>query len=223
MYWQLCNACGHSFTNGYFTDEATRTLFSRANKYQVPSPELLERQRYIYARIIERISGVLKRQNGKWLDIGFGNGIMLTTCEEFGFTPVGIDMRKVAVDIMSSFGFEAYCMDFLEFRQFNSYTIISMADVLEHMPYPKHALAHAYKLLEAGGLLFVSCPNSDSFLWKILNINKRNPYWMEIEHYHNFGRKRLYELLKETGFEPLMYSISERYRVGMEVIAIKNT
>jgi hypothetical protein len=46
-----------------------------------------------------------------------------------------------------------------------------------------------------------------------------NPYWGEIEHYHNFGRRRLYALLEEHGFEPARYGVSFRYRACMEVIA----
>ena len=61
----------------------------------------------------------------------------------------------------------------------------------------------------------------DSVLWQALNNAKANPYWGEIEHYHNFGRTRLYALLKECGFEPLLYGISHRYRACMEIIAKK--
>jgi hypothetical protein len=53
------------------------------------------------------------------------------------------------------------------------------------------------------------------------HANGVNPYWGEIEHYHNFSRKRLYALLQNHGFKPADYHISERYRVCMEVIAIK--
>ena len=55
--------------------------------------------------------------------------------------------------------------------------------------------------------------------WRLLDAAKVNPYWGELEHYHNFSRARLYALLKECGFEPIHYTISERYRVCMEVIA----
>jgi hypothetical protein len=61
----------------------------------------------------------------------------------------------------------------------------------------------------------------ESMLWKAMDRQRANPYWAEIEHYHNFGRSRLYALLREMGFEPLRYGISERYRAGMEVIARK--
>jgi protein O-GlcNAc transferase len=57
--------------------------------------------------------------------------------------------------------------------------------------------------------------------WRRLHANDINPYRGEIEHYHNFSLKRLYALLQQYGFRPLEYHISERYRVCMEVIAIK--
>jgi predicted O-linked N-acetylglucosamine transferase (SPINDLY family) len=62
-------------------------------------------------------------------------------------------------------------------------------------------------------------PSYGSPVWRLLDKEKRNPYWGEMEHYHNFSRQRLYDLLEETGFSPLNYSISDRYRVGMEIVA----
>ena len=99
--------------------------------------------------------------------------------------------------------------------------VISMADVLEHMPYPVSALQEAHTLLAPEGLLFVSMPNSDCYTWRMLDRLDGNPYWGELEHYHNFGRQRLYSLLRQHGFEPIDYGISERYYMCMEVIARK--
>jgi protein O-GlcNAc transferase len=56
---------------------------------------------------------------------------------------------------------------------------------------------------------------------RLLHANGVNPYWGEIEHYHNFSRKRLYAHLEEQGFRPAEYHISERHRLCMEMIAIK--
>ena len=63
-------------------------------------------------------------------------------------------------------------------------------------------------------------PGSDRLSYP-LDRQKANPYWAEIEHCHNFSRSRLYALLREMGFEPVRYGISERYRACMEVIARK--
>lgn len=220
--WQKCDVCHHIFTDGYFTNEALKILFSKANSYQLCDTNNLEQARATAARIVDNISSVLGKQEGKWLDVGFGNGGLLTTCGEYGFDPVGIDLRQEAVNQIVKLGIEAHCIDFLDFHQQNSFSVISMADVLEHMPYPQQVLAHAYRLLIPGGILFISCPNSDSIVWNALSQSQLNPYWAEIEHYHNFGRRRLYSLLVENGFSPVNYSISQRYRVGMEVISIKS-
>lgn len=96
-----------------------------------------------------------------------------------------------------------------------------MADVLEHVPFPKDCLAAVHKLLNKDGITLISMPNSDSILWQAMNKMNANPYWAEIEHFHNFGKDRLYRLLKECGFEPLRYGISERYRACMEIVARK--
>jgi len=82
-------------------------------------------------------------------------------------------------------------------------------------------LQAAHRLLQTGGVLLISMPNSGSMVWKALDANNANPYWGEIEHYHNFERDRLYALLAECGFKPVRYGISQRYRVCMEVIAVK--
>jgi len=97
-----------------------------------------------------------------------------------------------------------------------------MAGVLEHLPFPKTGLAAAHWLLRPNGVLFLSMPNMDNMVWLLLHANGVDPYWGEIEHYHNFSRKRLYALLQNHGFRPVEYRISKRYRLCMEVIAIKN-
>ena len=67
----------------------------------------------------------------------------------------------------------------------------------------------------------MSLPNIENKLWQTLDQSFNNPYWGELEHYHNFGRSGLYRLLRDTGFEPVGYSVSERYRVGMQILAVK--
>jgi len=210
------------YVDGYFTPDALKILFSSANPNQTPGANI-ENARHISARMVETVCEQLSSSGGRWLDIGFGNGALMTTAAEFGFHAVGLDLRESCVNIMRKFGYEAHAIDFETFRPNEPFRVISMADVLEHIPFPKPALRHAWNLLEPGGVLFVSMPNSDSFLWKVLNQNSANPYWGEIEHYHNFSRPRLYSLLAECGFEPVRYGVSARYRVCMEVISKKRS
>jgi SAM-dependent methyltransferase len=218
MTWMKCSACEHIYVDGIYTDEALQLIFSKTHPSQAVGYDL-ETQRYIAARMIEK---VLPYANaGRWLDIGFGNGALLLTAQEFGFSPIGIDLRRDGVEAIRRFGVEAHDVDLLAFAPATSFNVISLCDVLEHMPYPPKSLAAVHRLLAADGVLFLSMPNSDSAVWRMLDQANANPYWPEMEHYHNFSRQRLYRLLDECGFEPLRYGVSERYRVCMEVVAAK--
>jgi hypothetical protein len=68
-------------------------------------------------------------------------------------------------------------------------------------------------------VLVISLPNSDSASWKLMD--KNNPYWIEFEHYHNFSRQRLIELLNLYGFNVVHYDIPFRYKAQMELYAMK--
>lgn len=216
--WKQCDNCTHIFTEGYYTDEVCQLIYSKTHENQQVGFDL-EKQRIVSSRIIEKVLPYISE--GNWLDVGFGNGSLLFTAHEYGFTPIGLDLREDTVKTMSALGVEAYCEDIAKISLSSKCSVISMADVLEHIPYPKHALQAAHRLLADDGVLFISMPNIDSMVWKALDHYNENPYWEEMEHYHNFGRTRLYSLLRELNFNPVRYGISDRYRIGMEVIARK--
>lgn len=216
--WKQCTSCAHVFTEGYYTDEACRLIFSKTHEPQQTGFDL-EQQRSTSSRIVDKV--LPYASSGTWMDVGFGNGSLLFTAQEYGFAPLGLDLRADNVKVMTSLGIESYCKDISELFLQSRCSVISMADVVEHVPYPKDTLRAAHKLLSDAGVLFISMPNIESMVWKALDRQMANPYWAEIEHYHNFSRSRLYRLLREVGFEPVRYGISERYRACMEVIAKK--
>jgi SAM-dependent methyltransferase len=216
MTWKRCDPCGHVFTDGYFSSEVSAVIFSSTHANQQPGASF-EQNRYISARIVERVSRYVTE--GRWLDVGFGNGSLLFTAEEWGFEPEGLDLRPSSAEGLRRLGIEARCTDLTTLDAPGRYAVISLADVLEHMPYPREGLVAAHRLLHEDGVIFVSMPNYNCAAWRLLDAGNVNPYWGELEHFHNFSRQRLYELLDDHGFEPLHYSVSERYRVCMEVIA----
>jgi protein O-GlcNAc transferase len=218
MTWHECRGYGHVFTEGYFDAKAALLVFFKTQPNQTVGYEM-ERQRPVSARMVERVARYV--QGGSWLDVGFGNGSLLFTAEEWGYVPAGLDLRKESVHALKQLGYEAHRVPIEELYDRERFNVVSMADGLEHMPFPKVALAAAHRLLRQGGVLFLSMPNMENMVWRLLHANKVNPYWGEIEHYHNFSRNRLYGLLREHRFQPVEYHISERYRVCMEVIAVK--
>jgi SAM-dependent methyltransferase len=216
--WKLCGTCGHSFTGGVWSDWALELIFAQANPNQWPGA-YAERERMTWAPVVEKVARL--RPSGRWLDVGIGNGSLLFTAAEWGFDTLGLDLRPAVADAMSKLGVATRCAHFTDLPRAERFDVISMFDVLEHMPYPVPALRHANQLLNAEGLLLLSLPNRDCAVWRMLDEERLNPYWGEIEHYHNFGRKQLCGLLEDAGLQPLSYGVSPRYRVCMELIARK--
>ena len=106
---------------------------------------------------------------------------------------------------MKHLGFQAHCelAENVEFEKVVS--VISLMDVLEHVPYPKEVLSSLYPKMEKDGCLIISMPNTENLIWKLMTEQNQNPYLGELEHYHNFSRTRLFSLLKECGFDAVKY------------------
>jgi SAM-dependent methyltransferase len=118
-------------------------------------------------------------------------------------------------------GLGARCEKLGEMPGTEAFDVISMADVLEHVPFPAELLRQAHQRMMPGGVLFLSCPSADSVAWNALGAH--NPYWWEIEHFHNFSRENLFGVLREAGFDPFHCTVSQRYRLGMEVVATRKS
>lgn len=215
--WLRCADCAHVFTDGYWSPEALAAMFKKTHDYQTLG-DMTENARSVSAAIIDKITPYADR--GKWLDVGFGNGALLFTAKEYGFDPVGLELRPGAAAALTERGVPGHATDICDFADAGGFSVVSFADVLEHLPFPKKAIKAARRLLRPGGVLFVSAPNMGAPIWDFYDTRPEgNPYWFEIEHYHNFTRGRLCELLREHGFEPVRYGVSGRYIAGMEIIA----
>lgn len=221
--WMHCQQCQHIYSRNYFTANGLALLFSRAHPMQVVGLNL-DQERARWAPSVERIQRHLQQQGWMedsmvWLDVGCGAGGLVFTAAEYGFNAIGIDSRVQAVEQIEALGYSAVVGDLMELQVTDPVTVMSLADVLEHVPFPRQALERVHTALMPGGLVMISCPNLDSGSWRKANAEGINPYWSELEHHHNFSRASLMRLLAEEGFIPVDYSISARYKSCMEVIA----
>ena len=222
--WMTCGNCDHVFTSGWFRPEADALLSEQGLVEQIPGAEPVASMisgRQVAAKIVTTIAQIRGRIEGRWLDVGFGNGDLLTTAEEFGFCVSGLDRRPTCVERMRSYGYDVSSDALEDHQPAAPYDVITMCDVLEHLPFPRQTVQRAHQLLAHDGVLFLSMPNRESHLWRVMDERGENPYWQEIEHYHNFTRAGLYALLVTEGFAPCWYGVSERYRACMEVACMR--
>jgi 2-polyprenyl-3-methyl-5-hydroxy-6-metoxy-1,4-benzoquinol methylase len=215
------------YTDSYYSAAGLEELFKEAHDHQIATVDKTEHQRNLWAEVVGRVVIFLPEPerlfNGQtvWIDIGCGAGGLVCTASEFGFSAIGVDLRVSAVEQLRALGQTAFVGDIESVPTDEPVDVISMMDVLEHIAFPHSALAHAFARLKPGGILLISCPNSDCATWRVMDQARNNPYWNELEHHHNFSRHLLAQLLQASGFEPFAYNISSRYKASMELMARK--
>ncbi len=230
LHWLRCHDCGHVYSRDYWSPAGLQQVFSRSLDYQTHQQHLNhDARRALWSGSIERALRCLSPtvplgQQRLWLDVGCGDGSLMLTASDYGFQVLGLEQRDNAgTQALRQSGYRIITDQGLE--QLTTLAqrphVISLMDVLEHLAYPKQALAQIHGLLDAQGLLIISTPDLGCSSWQLLDQAGLNPYWGELEHHHNFSRTRLLALLDESGFELVEFTIPQRYKAQMELYARK--
>ena len=114
-----------------------------------------------------------------------------------GYTTKGIEISQDAAEYaIREFGLDVEAKPFEELRFAENYfDVVTLWQVLEHVPYPLIILKEVYRILKPRGLLVVLTPNIEGILAKILR--KR---WWEIRGF--ILTNLLQKLLRTTSRMP---------------------
>lgn len=216
--WRMCKSCKHVHTDGFFDADAYNLIYPRTPPKELAGYDI-ERQRLSAAKTVSQICKFVPA--GSWLDVGFGDGSLLLAAQEFGFGTTGLDIRGDNVAAMNELGVEAHELCIEQFNPARPFDVITMVNLLQHVPFPGSAIAHAARMIKPKGILYMVLPNMATAVWEAMDKQKDNPFWADMEIYHHFTRDRLYKLLAQNGFGPVQYDVSDRFRSTMEVTAVK--
>lgn len=124
------------------------------------------------SRYIDLLNFFKKHCNeNKLLDFGCGEGHFIDVALKNGWDVSGIELSDPAVTICQNFELPVRKLDlFSSELKPNSYDIITMFEILEHLSQPGKAIARLEELLKPGGLLYLTTPNFASLDRKILGI-----------------------------------------------------
>ena len=214
--WKYCSNCNHIYAENHPTNLGD--ILTRSNPGHYLEPRL--KQLRNFGEIMKFLN---KKANGdKLLEIGVGSGTMLAVAMEYGFNVSGIDIRPSYTRAMNDLLEEnVFAVDFLDFNTDQKYDVICMGDVLEHFISPVDAIEKANRLLNNGGILWISTPNFESAFTKLKE--DKDPMWRTTQHINYFSYQSLEKVLNENDFEVLDYKMSKNYNGSMEVTSIKNS
>ncbi|MBI4538192.1 MAG: class I SAM-dependent methyltransferase [Gemmatimonadetes bacterium] len=129
---------------------------------------------------------------GRLLDVGCASGMFLRLAAEGGWSVVGIEPAETLAErgkeVLQGRG-EILCATLQEASlPAASFDVVTLWDVLEHVPDPVSFLRSSGELLKPGGLLFANVPDLDSLEARLLGA--RWPLLLP-EHLNYFNRGSL--------------------------------
>ncbi len=181
----------YSFNGGYHTELTVDAV----------SVALHEGEAQRYVGILEAL-----RTPGRLLDVGCSTGLFLKAAQRAGWSVKGIEYSNDTADTARGVhGLDVHTGSLdegaLEGERFD---VITMWDVLEHVPDPRAMLVRARALLPSEGLLIIKTPNVDGWFPRLSLLPAGIlQFWAHPEppgHLFQFSRRTVEALLGATGF-----------------------
>ena len=138
------------------------------------------------------------RGTGRLLDIGCNEGLALRLYARNGFRVEGLELNETAAAVAREAGFKVHACLLEEFSPATGYDVAVLANVLEHSLDPRKMLLDVHRVLTAGGQVWISCPNSQSWLRRAFGRSWVN--WHVPFHITHFSPSAVRQLLSETGY-----------------------
>lgn len=184
-----CNGCGTLAAAGDYskTDSLYEEIYARPQELSIGTRAGLR-------RILDRLDGA--RASGRMLDYGFGAGDLMREARDRGWDVAGIEYSDNARDRAREDGFDV-AKDAAGFSP-GTYDVVTMIEVVEHLPDARKALGEAFGLLRPGGFLYVTTPNARGLNARFLGLD-----WSVVgppDHRVLFSRGGLIALARAAGF-----------------------
>lgn len=171
--------------------------------------------------LIEKVSGI---KSGKILDIGSGTGSFLHTMRSAGWEIQGIEPDEVArKNAETLHNIQALTSENVGGLPAESFDVITMWHVLEHVHQLDNQIEELGRLLKATGKIFIAVPNHTSY-----DATHYKEYWAAWDvprHLYHFSPNSMEFLCKKyslriISMKPMWYDsfyvsmLSEKYKTG---------
>ncbi len=190
------------YTDNYFT--------SQNEGYGYKDYELTSHLRIkTFQKWIDKISPYLGTTKGSVLDIGSASGYFLELMKEKGWDVEAIELDKQMIATLKAKHIKVFEHPFEEFSSGKKYQLITMFDVLEHIPDLKTAFEKFQELLDEDGVVALITPDFSSTQRKL--FGKRWFQYKPQEHIQYFSPATLAKAIEPYGLVLVHSSPSGQY------------
>ena len=207
-----CRHCGHIYANPRWSDEDLKDAYSDVEDVVYDAEregrELTFRE---HLRVMEQTIGPPGGRS--LLDVGAYIGVFVEAAVAAGWNASGVEPSLWAVELANQRKIpiiRGTLDDVLSRGQMVD--VITLWDVIEHLPEPKRVISKTIKLLNPGGYLVVHTMDIDS---RIARLMGRKWPWLMDMHLHYFSQDSMANMLKEVGYEVIKSGTQGRFlRLG---------
>lgn len=213
-----CERCGFTHIVPLPSPEELESMY-RHEFYTEEKPLYFERHRddldwwnMVYSERYETFEELLPSHRRRLLDVGSGPGYFLLHGKQRGWHTLGIEPSAHAARYSRDLGLQVV-NDFLDTRtvgQLETFDVVHMREVLEHVPDPGGMLKLAGELLNRDGILFLSVPNDYNPFQRVLRkVRAFDPWWLAPPHHINyFDFHSLERLVQSNSFDVIIKDTS---------------
>ena len=214
-----CRNCGLVYTNPH------RKASAILHNYEEVVDQLYLEERegrvLTFRRNLRPLEELMPPDPGRrLLDVGCHIGVFLEIAQERGWEAWGVELSRWAAGEARSRGLRVI-EGTLENAHLagQSFDVITMWDVIEHLTDPLRELRESHRLLKKGGLICIHTMNIESPLARLMG--SRWPWLMEM-HLYYFSPRTLGKMLRRAGFTVVKIVNQGRFlRLGYLVTRIE--
>lgn len=195
-----CGRCGLGYLNPRPAAGIIASAYSSAADpvFVAQNPERIRTFARALAKITRRLG--MQPRGLRLLDAGCAGGAFVAAACDAGFAAEGIEPSHW----LARYGREQYGLTIrqglLEPGVFEtgSFDVVTLWDVIEHLPVPGDVLATIRTILKPGGWLWVNYPDAGS--WAARLMGSRWPFYLSV-HLLYYTRRTMRFQLEQAGFE----------------------
>ncbi|MDG6218597.1 MAG: class I SAM-dependent methyltransferase [Candidatus Thermoplasmatota archaeon] len=211
-----CEKCGFTFIHPKMSVEQEYEFYEKIYRlsYVDQNPDTLWVENLPEAkRRVARFQTILHK-DAHLLEIGCASGYFLSEVKKRVNSVKGIELTKDYVQYAISKGLDV--RESIEEIDDESFDIIFMFHVLEHINDPIRFIEAVKKKLTPKGKLIIEVPNVDDILVSTYKIKKHLDFYWEVAHNYYFSKDSLGTVLERAGYSFTIFPL-QRYDLSNHI------
>ena len=159
-----------------------------------------------------RLAAIKKLSKGKrLLDVGCATGFFMEAATEEGFDVRGVEFSTVAISMARPDIRERIVrgdVNALLAKEPEKFDVVTAFDIIEHVQDPANFLKEIREILQPGGVLAISTPDTGHFLRYLMG--SKWPMLQPMQHTVLFSRQSIADLLQRCGFTDIQVDTAHK-------------